>query len=48
LTGANSQGKTEAELIENLHEAIQLILESNQKHALEILRDSQTAFSTFV
>ena len=39
LTGANSQGKTEAELIENLHEAIQLILESNQKHAFESIKN---------
>ena len=41
LTGANSQGKTEAELIENLHEAIQLILESNQKHAFESIKNKK-------
>ena len=41
LPGANSQGKTEEELIENLQEAIQLILESNQKHAFESVKNKK-------
>ncbi|MCX6154613.1 MAG: type II toxin-antitoxin system HicB family antitoxin [Candidatus Kapabacteria bacterium] len=32
LSGINSQGRTIAELKENLKEAIQLIIESNIKH----------------
>ena len=35
LPGVNTQGKTIEELRENLKEAIQLILESNEKHLLE-------------
>ena len=34
LPGANSQGKTIDEVIENLREAVTLILESNMKHNL--------------
>ena len=41
LPGANSQGKTEEELIENLQEAIQLILESNQKHTFENIKNKE-------
>lgn len=41
LAGANSQGKTEEELIENLQEAIQLILESNQRHAFESIKNKE-------
>lgn len=32
LPGANSQGKTIEELVDNLREAAQLIIESNMKH----------------
>ncbi len=36
LSGVHSQGKTIAELKENLIEAIQLIVESNLKHFTEL------------
>ena len=35
LSGVHSQGKTIEELIENLKEAVQLIIESNVKHFSE-------------
>jgi predicted RNase H-like HicB family nuclease len=40
LPGANSQGKTIEELIENLKEAIQLVIESNIKHTLEVIKNT--------
>lgn len=35
LSGVHSQGKTEEEVLENLKEAVQLIIESNTKHFSE-------------
>lgn len=39
LPGANSQGKTIEELIDNLKDAVQLILESNLKHKFEEIKN---------
>ncbi|HLC16874.1 MAG TPA: type II toxin-antitoxin system HicB family antitoxin [Thermodesulfovibrionia bacterium] len=39
IPGANSQGKTIEEVIENLEEAAKLILESNIKHKFDEIKD---------
>ena len=35
LPGAHSQGKTKKEVIENLKEAVKMVVESNYKHSTE-------------
>lgn len=35
LPGAHSQGKTKEEVIENLKEAVKMIIESNYRHSIE-------------
>ena len=41
LPGANSQGKTEEEVIENLKQAIELILKTNDKYTLDKIKDKK-------
>lgn len=41
LSGVHTQGKTIAEVKENLQEAIALILESNWKHLTETLQETE-------
>ncbi len=48
LPGANSQGKTIEELIDNLKDAVQLILESNLKHKFEAIKDKEYEERTIV
>jgi predicted RNase H-like HicB family nuclease len=43
LTGVHTQGKTIAEVKENLKEAIALIIESNVKHLAENLQETDYA-----
>ncbi len=35
LPGAHSQGKTKKEVLENLKEAVKMVIESNYRHLLE-------------
>jgi predicted RNase H-like HicB family nuclease len=35
LPGAHSQGKTKKEVIENLKEAVKMVIESNYRHSID-------------